>query len=230
MVVNRFGAPNDVRNFVHRRIIGAATGFLTGGITGAIGGAVRGGRSGGQPAFTASDRPVASARGLTARGRTRCLPGQIRINNGLCVDPMAALPGGRPFLSGATSAIRASGFMDAGGARFGGNGGAYAPQIDDVIVRRCFPGDVLGKDGFCYPKSSIKNSEREHPKGRRPLGTPGELKALAKAASFGRRMEETVKRMQKIGVLKKPSRGRSRAPRPKLIGPGPGTVTVIDTE
>jgi len=37
--------PNDRRAFVHKRIIGAATGFLGGGITGGIGGFLRGGGS-----------------------------------------------------------------------------------------------------------------------------------------------------------------------------------------
>jgi len=88
--------------------------------------------------------------------------------------------------------------------------GVYAPQEDVRRIRLCLPGDVLGKDGFCHKKGSIPNKEREYPRGRRPLGTPGEMAALAKAASFGRRMERTVKRMQSIGVLKKPKSSSRR--------------------
>jgi len=90
-------------------------------------------------------------------------------------------------------------------------GAAMAPGMELVQTSRCLPGDVLGDDGLCYPKRNIKNSDRMWPKGRKPLGTPGELAALSKAAAFGRRMKSTVKSMEKIGVLKKPSRGRSAA-------------------
>lgn len=37
--------PNDLRRFVHRRIIGAAGGFLSGGVGGAVAGFARGGRA-----------------------------------------------------------------------------------------------------------------------------------------------------------------------------------------
>jgi len=213
--------PNDVRYFVHKRIIGAVGGFLTGGVTGAIGGAITGGRrpsgrQGGQPVFRTSVAP----RGLTQSGVARgpCRPGTFQLGN-RCVDVLAAPPGGRPFTTpvGTDLAIP-------------GSRGVYAPELDNVMIRRCFPGDVLGRDGNCYPKGSISNKMRAHPKGRRPLGTPGEMAALAKAASFGRRMETTVKRMQKIGVLKKPRRGAPRRT-PRALGPiQGGSLTVIDTE
>ena len=88
--------------------------------------------------------------------------------------------------------------------------------------RQCLPGMVLSaRDGLCYERRAIRNSDRAHPRGRRPLGTPGELAALAKAASFGRRMKSTVRRMEKIGVLKRPVRAAARkAPAPKLLAPG----------
>ena len=86
---------------------------------------------------------------------------------------------------------------------------------------------VLGRDNLCYNRGDIGNKDRKWPRGRKPLGTPGEMAALAKAASFGRRMEETVKRMQKLGVLKKPKRAtRPRAPQ-KLIGPGSPDLTIV---
>lgn len=100
-------------------------------------------------------------------------------------------------------------------------GAGLAPVVETREHKMCLPGMVLGRDGLCYNRRDIRNSDRMWPKGRRPLGTPGELAALAKAASFGRRMESTVKRMQKIGVLKKPGRGRARATQqPKLLTPG----------
>jgi len=193
--------PNDQRNFVHGRIIGAVGGFLTGGVTGAIGGAVRGGRrQGGQPV---SPMSIAGPRNIARR--SQCAPGEVR-RNGVCRLPragtLAKLQRAIPF--GAT------GLTAAGDAIMGQFGAALEPFVDVVQVRKCLPGMVLGKDGNCYNRRDISNKEREWPRGTRPLGTPGEMAALRKAASFGRRMETTVKRMQKIGVLKKPSRPRKQ--------------------
>jgi len=196
--------PNEVRNFVHRRIFGAVKGFAGGGPVGAVGGFASGGgrpskRRGGQPKSTRGGFNVTRE----SLGKGRCPKGRKQVGN-RCVKPGAFLPGGVPFTTGTSV------------ARFEGQGGAYLPTMETREVRECLPGDVLGRDGFCYAKGSISNKNREWPKGRRPLGTPGEMAALAKAASFGRRMETTVKRMQKIGVLKKPSRGRS-TPRARAV-------------
>jgi len=211
--------PNEVRNFVHKRIIGAVGGFLTGGVTGAIGGAVRGGRSGGQP----SQLSVSGGRrGFAAQGP--CRPGNERNSRGICSPKKRGIIGAaQRFVPGG-----ASGLIE--GPRFGGGaGGPYLPSVDMREVRECLPGDVLGRDGFCYAKGSISNKEREWPRGRRPLGTPGEMAALAKAAAFGRRMETTVKRMQKIGVLKKPSKRSFPRPRQPLRLP-PGGPSIINVE
>ena len=58
------------------------------------------------------------------------------------------------------------------------------------------------------------------------MGTPGDMSALRKAASFGRRMETTVKRMQKIGVLKKPASRKAAPEKPKLIAAAPAITAV----
>lgn len=204
--------PHDVRFFVHKRIGRAVVGFVGGGPLAAAAGFVQGSkkRRGGQPAV--------SLEGARSRfGRTgRCSKGRTRVGN-KCVKASAFLPGGTPFTEGA-----------AGVAVMGQYGAALTPLIDRREIRICLPGMVLGKDGNCYNRRDISNKEREWPRGTRPLGTPGEMAALRKAASFGRRMETTVKRMQKIGVLKKP-RGRGRlAPRaaPRQIGPGPSIINV----
>jgi len=210
--------PNDQRNFVHKRIIGGFGGFLTGGPAGAIAGFVEGGkkRKGGQPA---AGGPVArradfpdQASFLDARRRgVQCPSGQVRMA-GLCVD--TSLAGGGP----SALSVQAGGVGEPVMGQFGA---ALQPMVEDRMVRSCLPGMVLGKDGLCYNKRDISNKQRAHPRGTKPLGTPGEMAALRKAAAFGRRMETTVKRMQKIGVLKKPRGGR-RAParQPKMLGPG----------
>jgi len=254
--------PNDVRGFVHKRILRGVTSFIgsgfspTAGIAGFLGGTPPSKRRGGAPvglpppdrARRRASRPrtiaavapieiaaagipqiptiqtvVTTVKEAVTRRRTRrmglrqgrCPKGRKRVGT-LCVKPSAILPLGEKFIT------RAS-----GDAVMGQFGAGLTPLVDTVEVRSCLPGMVLGKDGLCYNKTDISNKNREHPRGRRPLGTPGEMAALAKAAAFGRRMETTVKRMQKIGVLKKPSRGRSR-PRPaqRQIGPGPSIINV----
>jgi len=215
--------PNDVRNFIHKRIIGAIGGGLTGGIGGAIGGFARGGgsgRSGGQPI---SPRSMAGP-SFTRRGPC-AKRGNVRDASGRCV----------PRSRGVGAAIQrfvpggASGLEGGGAAIMGQYGAAMIPEVDMRRTLVCLPGMVLGKDLNCYNKRDISNKEREWPRGTRPLGTPGEMAALRKAASFGRRMETTVKRMQKIGVLKKPSRGRRSQPRaPRQIGPGGPSIINVE--
>jgi len=219
-------APNDVRNFVHKRIGGAIGGFLTGGITGAIGGAFRGGRSGGQPTVqpmsvqTFRPRSILSGSNVGTLGN-RCTKNAAGIRgiliNGQCFNPFSAPPGGQSIIS-----------QPVGDATMGRHGAGLAPFVENRTTRRCLPGMVLGNDGMCYNRRDIRNADREWPRGRRPLGTPGELAALAKAAAFGRRMKNTVKRMEKIGVLKKPSRGRARRPMPR---PGvPAGMSIVNVE
>jgi len=227
--------PNDVRGFVHKRIIGAVRGGLTGGFGGAIGGFVEPQRNRG----TRRQRRALSRRRGGSPGGAGRSPAGLRIT-GPNRDTAGCFGGAKYNPRNDTCELPLPGFLPiiqralpGGASGFGGGGtaagsGIYAPETVDRITRRCFPGDVLGKDGFCHAKGSIPNKEREWPRGRRPLGTPGEMAALAKAASFGRRMETTVKRMQKIGVLKKPSRGRRFSPphRQKQLAAGPSIINV----
>jgi len=214
--------PNDVRHFVHKRIGRGLKSFVGSGFNpiAGLGGFLEGDepefarpsrRRGGSPiaARVPSGRSLRAIRGRLTGGQTRCPSGKRQVG-AFCVDIAAALPGGKPFVS--------RGLEPRSGR---GQTQAYAPMTSTRTVRDCFPGDVLGKDGFCHNKSDISNKNREWPRGRRPLGTPGEMAALAKAASFGRRMETTVKRMQKIGVLKKPARRAAPPKTTHLLGPGP---------
>jgi len=208
--------PNDQRGFVHKRIIGAVGGFLGGGPVGAVGGFVGGGgrRGGGQPL---------SQRSMDFRSRPCAGANRERVD-GVCRDRVGGFRGAaQRFLPGG-----ATGFTRAGEAVMGQYGVAMEPEIEDRMVRLCLPGMILGKDGLCYNRGDISNKERRYPKGTRPLGTPGEMACLRKAASFGRRMENTVKRMQKIGVLSKP-KGRSTRPQPKRLTAGDG-VRVVNVE
>jgi len=84
----------------------------------------------------------------------------------------------------------------------------------NMVVNRavCRPGMVIGNDGVCYNRSQLKNSEREWPRGRRPLLTGGDMRAISTAARAGRRLERTTKRLQKIGMMKKPAPRARRLP------------------
>lgn len=215
--------PNEQRNFVHKRILGAAIGFVTGGPGGAVGGALRGGGRPTQASIARGGLDLASR--CAAKGRVpdptrpgKCtIPGRV-ARPGIVGTVQRFLPGG------------ATGFVEGGGeAVMGRFGAALVPGSEEVLTLDCLPGMVLGKDELCYNRRDIRNSDRKWPRGRRPLGTPGELAALAKAARFGRRMESTVKRMQSIGVLKKPARAKARAPKPKMLTSGAG-VSVVNVE
>jgi len=81
-----------------------------------------------------------------------------------------------------------------------------------IIIDRavCLKGMVLGDDGLCYNRAQISNKQREWPRGRRPLLTGGDMRAISIAAAAGARLERTAKRLQKIGLMKKPNRGPTR--------------------
>jgi len=214
--------PNDRRNFVHKRFIGAVSGFLGGGPGGALKGFIGGGRRrGGAPSSAIRADPCPQPG--TQMGTRGCYNPRTQNRDG---TPKGGVI---PQLHRAGQALVSGGFTGSEGFAVvaAGSRGVYSPMTDVIQVRRCLPGDVLGRDGNCHAKGDISNKNRAHPRGRRPLGTPGEMAALAKAASFGRRMETTVKRMQKIGVLKKPSRSSRRRSQPmRQIGPGPSIINV----
>ena len=220
-------------SFIHRRLFGAAKGaagsLVTGGnpFVGAIQGFTAFGKPGGAPCGSGRVRGTDGhchehkVHG-TGGARFPCGNGMVRNAAGDCVAPTIASQG-----------FNLPDFIDTSGPATtpGQRGSGSSPFTATRSIRSCGPGMVLGKDGLCYAssgKGSIANRDREWPKGRRPLGTPGELRALATAAAFGRRMEKTVKRMQKIGVLSKPRRSVRQAPAMKRLAPG-GT-SIINVE
>lgn len=102
-----------------------------------------------------------------------------------------------------------------GDAVMGQYGAGLVPGNRPIDRAVCVRGMVLGNDGICYNRSQIKNADRMWPKGRRPLLTGGDMRAISTAARAGRRLEGATKRLQKIGLMKKP------APRRKAITSGP---------
>jgi len=87
--------------------------------------------------------------------------------------------------------------------------GDTVPERKEVSVRRCRKGSVLGKDGWCHPKGSIVNKEREYPRKRKPLGTTGDLNAVTKAKAFSTRLVNNQKSLKKLAAnLQKAGGGR----------------------
>lgn len=132
-------------------------------------------------------------------GGDECLPGQFKVA-GVCVDPSAAFPGGDPLFSLGPDAVM---------GRFGS---AYVGNSRLINRTTCLPGDLVGRDGLCYNRKSLTNKERMWPRGRQPLLTGGEMRAISIAARAAGKFERTQKRLQKIGMLKKPA-ARARAPK-----------------
>jgi len=88
--------------------------------------------------------------------------------------------------------------------------GAVAPFVDQTTRRVCPRNAVLGFDGLCHDKRTIRNSDRMYPRPRRPLLTGGDLNCIAKASRAARRIETQTKRLQKLGMLSKPHRHRKK--------------------
>jgi len=76
----------------------------------------------------------------------------------------------------------------------------HPPARVALTVRRCGRGSVLGKDGWCHPKGSLRNSERLYPRPTRPLGTRAEMKAITVAGQFARRLKTKKKTLKKLST------------------------------
>jgi len=220
-------------NFVHKRVLGAVGGFISGGgVGGAIRGFARGGgggsvsrpSGGGSVSFPSGGglRQPNTLQGFNQQCKDRGVLDWSKCGRNLWKKYLANFGGGGggcppPLVSVNGACVAPGGPRDipGGTAVMGQYGPALPPSRVDVMTLDCLPGMVLGKDELCYNTRDISNKERKWPRGTKPLGTPGEMACLRKAASFGRRMETTVKRMEKIGVLKKRARAKARRPLPR---------------
>jgi len=114
-----------------------------------------------------------------------------------------------------------------GGAVMGRYGAALQPAQGNTWINRCPTGTVLGKDGLCYNKRDISNTERKWPKGRAPLLTGGQMRAIGVASAAAKKLERTTKRLQGMGMMKKPSRSTRKALPPArnvIVEHGSGSV------
>lgn len=128
-------------------------------------------------------------------GRAPCDFPNVRDSQGRCRAPTSGEFGGPQF--------------DPGVAVMGQYGAGQEPGsmiIDRAVCRR---GMQLANDGLCYNKSQISNKQRMWPAGRKPLLTGGDMRAISTAARAGKRLEGATKRLQRMGMMKKPTTRRA---------------------
>lgn len=162
----------------------------------------------------AASAEVSRRSGFVSTGLARCQPGFV-LENGVCVKATGFIPFGEralgtDLLGGTTPSM---GRFEVGNAVMGRYGAAYQPGSKIVDRAICLPGDVVANDGLCYAKRNVTNKQRMWPVGRRPLLTGGEMRAISTAARAAKRLELAQKRLQKIGLMKKPT--RRALPQPK---------------
>jgi len=138
------------------------------------------------------------ARAVRPPQRTPCDFPMVRDSEGRCRTPTSGATGGEQF-----------GVGEAVMGRYGAGLEPGSMIIDRAV---CLKGMHLGNDGLCYNHSQISNKQRMWPRGRRPLLTGGEMRAITIAANAGKRLAGAQKRLQAIGLMKKPAR-RTALPR-----------------
>jgi len=133
-------------------------------------------------------------------GRSNCPPNTV-WDPGVraCVSPSSE------FGQGAL----ADQFGEAVNGRYGAG---LLPAVRMTDTRTCPRGSVLGNDGVCYNKRDLKNSEREWPRGQRPLLTGGEMRAIRIAAGAAKKLQVKTKQLQSLGMLKRPTSRRRALP------------------
>ncbi len=211
--------PGDQRAFLHKKIFGGISkiagvaanlgipgaGFardITRGLSGAGAPRSRGlGRRAGAPPpiqvipqtfaptispTTFPGRPFGGEAGGNGTGAGPCRPGTVPDpqGRGFCISPRS------PF-----------GAQELGGDVIAGQYGAgYVATSRIVDVAVCRRGTVLGKDGICY--ANLANKNRLYPRGRRPLLTGGDMKAISRARTAGNRLANAKQDLLAIGMLK----------------------------
>ncbi len=216
--------PHERRNFVHKRIGRGLKTFVTSGFNpiSAAGAFIAPARN--TVPRTETARP--SARGaagvalgrsvkfstpgfagttgtavmLSGAGGSACFPGFKRDPvSGRCVPFFLGDrqgPDDRPLQLGSGVPV--------GDATMGRFGAALVPGSRIIDRAVCLRGMVLGNDGLCYNSKGFRNSDRMWPRGRKPLLTGGDMRAISIASRAATRLTNTAVRLQEIGLIKKP--------------------------
>lgn len=230
------GRPGDERRFFHKKLLSSvlpvATKFLGGAAEGLGTKLFGGGRPPARPTLprTMTARPSE----FSAAGRELGKIAKFANGNGGekagCIWPLRRDPrtGACKLFIGERSGPDDVA-QPVGDALNGRYGAALTPGVMTIDRSVCLPGMQLGNDGLCYNKGQITNKQRMWPAGRRPLLTGGDMRAISIAASAGRKLERTTKRLQKIGLMKKPASSRRLSPGrgPRVVKEaGAGSVTI----
>jgi len=196
------GRPGDVRNFIHKRIIGAVGGFIGGGPLGAVGGFLGGGRKPQFPVQTFAPTSAMCPPGFGMNANGQCVPLQGRPKTGIVEFFRRKIPGGE------------TGLEEFGEAVMGQFGAALQPAQIPSSRLRCPRGSVLGTDELCYNRRDLKNDERKWPRGTRPLLTGGDMRCIRIASAAAKKLQRKEKQLQAMGMLKKASSRRRQAALP----------------
>ena len=136
--------------------------------------------------------------GVAPPQRAPCDFPKVRDREGRCRTPTSGEFGGEQF--------------GVGEAVMGRYGAALQPGSMIIDRAVCLQGMQLGDDGLCYNKANITNKQRMWPAGRKPLLSGGDMRAIGIAARAGRRLEGATKRLQRLGMMKKPTTTRRALP------------------
>jgi len=220
----------DERGFIHKKILGGVgriAGLLP--IPGApiISTAARfiagGGRRGGKTTTTTTRtiprtltaRPTGFSEAGKELGRNLKFGGAGAGGGGIgCILPFRRDPrtGECKIFLGERSGPDNNGSAFAGApvgeAVMGRYGTAQMPDSMTIERSVCKRGMTLGNDGLCYNKGQINNKQRMWPKGRKPLLTGGEMRAISIASRAGKRMDAATVRLRGMGLMK-------QAPKPR---------------
>lgn len=181
-------------NFVHKRLLGAAKGFLGGGPLGAARGFVGGGggdarsvkqmgAGGGGDRFTSGPDTGGCGPGNAPTVSSGCVPYAKGLRRGIAAPVQALARNGLPFQLPETPNITtpAEGEFQAVAGAFGMP--AIAPKHELVGKFVCPTGMVLGRDELCYPRQVLRRDSRfrKWSPGVRPILTGGQRNSIRKA-------------------------------------------------
>lgn len=203
------GRPGDERAFFHKKLLkalpGVATKFL-GGAVGGLGTKLFGG--GGKPALVVPQTfaPTKTFAGATPGGGDASIHRFVGGGNGAGPCRAGTFPDAEGRCVSPSSPFGARQLM--GQAIVGRFGPAIAPAEEMRSIAVCPTGMALGKDGLCY--DHLPNRDRKYPRGRRPLLTGGDMRAISRARRAGNRLANAKTDLVAIGMLKPAARKRRK--------------------
>lgn len=212
-----FHTPDSFTRRLGRRVVKGAIAFTTGGpvagITALVNTKSRASKVALAPfvagvAHTGHPHSGFSSAALSAHRLGAVTPSSLSSASGGCTWPARRAPDGscQVFLGdkpGRDNAPMAEG-QPIGEAVMGRYGAGLVPGSRIIDRAVCLRGMQLGNDGLCYNKGQISNKERMWPRGRRPLLTGGDMRAISIASRAATRLTNTAVRLQEIGLIKKP--------------------------